>query len=106
MLNRPACRFLRRQVPPRLALISGLSCCSNACLFETLEAAREVQRYCGVTDVARRFPLSGGYIRNSTLRAAFLAAQEQRPLSQEHLLRAIALEYRELGKLSTSGRME
>ncbi|MEZ4364143.1 MAG: ATP-binding protein [Kofleriaceae bacterium] len=57
-------------------------------------------------ELARRFPLSGGYIRNSTLRAAFLAAQEQRPLSQEHLLRAIALEYRELGKLSTSGRME
>lgn len=57
-------------------------------------------------ELARRFPLSGGYIRNSTLRAAFLAAQEQRPLGQEHLLRAIALEYRELGKLSTSGRME
>ena len=57
-------------------------------------------------DLARRFPLSGGYIRNSTLRAAFLAAQENRPLGQEHLLRAIALEYRELGKLSTSGRME
>ena len=57
-------------------------------------------------DLARRFPLSGGYIRNSTLRAAFLAAQEQRPLGQEHLMRAIALEYRELGKLSTSGRME
>ncbi len=57
-------------------------------------------------ELARRFPLSGGYIRNSTLRAAFLAAQERRPLSQEHLLRAIALEYRELGKLSTSGRME
>ncbi|MBE7449846.1 MAG: ATP-binding protein [Kofleriaceae bacterium] len=57
-------------------------------------------------DLARRFPLSGGYIRNSTLRAAFLAAQENRALGQEHLLRAIALEYRELGKLSTSGRME
>ena len=57
-------------------------------------------------DLARRFPLSGGYIRNSTLRGAFLAAQENRALSQEHLLRAIALEYRELGKLSTSGRME
>jgi hypothetical protein len=57
-------------------------------------------------ELARRFPLSGGYIRNSTLRAAFLAAQEQRPMGQEHLLRAIALEYRELGKLSTSGRME
>ncbi len=57
-------------------------------------------------DLARRFPLSGGYIRNSTLRGAFLAAQEERALSQEHLLRAIALEYREMGKLATSGRME
>jgi hypothetical protein len=56
--------------------------------------------------LAQRFPLSGGYIRNSVLRAAFLAAQEQRPLSQSHLIRAIQLEYRELGKLSTSGRME
>ncbi|HTJ43982.1 MAG TPA: ATP-binding protein [Kofleriaceae bacterium] len=57
-------------------------------------------------DLARRFPLSGGYIRNSALRAAFLAAQEERPLAQEHLIRAIQLEYRELGKLSTTGRME
>ena len=57
-------------------------------------------------DLARRFPMSGGYIRNSALRAAFLAAQESRPLCQEHLLRAISLEYRELGKLATGGRME
>ncbi|HKE19770.1 MAG TPA: ATP-binding protein [Kofleriaceae bacterium] len=57
-------------------------------------------------DLARRFPMSGGYIRNSALRAAFLAAQEALPMSQEHLLRAIQLEYRELGKLSTSGRIE
>jgi SpoVK/Ycf46/Vps4 family AAA+-type ATPase len=56
--------------------------------------------------LARRFPLSGGYIRNSALRAAFLAAQEERPLSQSYLIRAIQLEYRELGKLSTTGRME
>jgi len=57
-------------------------------------------------DLARRFPLSGGYIRNSALRAAFLAAQEEQPLAQAHLVRAIQLEYREIGKLSTSGRME
>jgi SpoVK/Ycf46/Vps4 family AAA+-type ATPase len=57
-------------------------------------------------DLARRFPMSGGYIRNSALRAAFLAAQESRPLGQEHLLRAINLEYRELGKLAAGGRME
>jgi len=56
--------------------------------------------------LARRFPLSGGYIRNSALRAAFLAAQERTPLSQAHLERAVLLEYRELGKLAKDGRME
>ena len=55
---------------------------------------------------AHCFSLSGGYIRNSALRSAFLAAQEERPLSQSYLIRAIQLEYRELGKLSTTGRME
>jgi len=57
-------------------------------------------------ELARRFPLSGGYIRNCALRAAFLAAHEGRPLRQEHLLRAVQLEYREMGKLSTSSRLE
>jgi hypothetical protein len=57
-------------------------------------------------ELARRFPLSGGYIRNSALRAAFLAAQERRPMSQDHLIRAVELEYRELGKLSSSGRVD
>ncbi|MBT8495347.1 MAG: ATP-binding protein, partial [Deltaproteobacteria bacterium] len=57
-------------------------------------------------DLAKRFPMSGGYIRNSTIRAAFLAAQENLPLSQDHLLRAIQLEYQEMGKLSASGRIE
>ncbi|MEZ4399674.1 MAG: ATP-binding protein [Kofleriaceae bacterium] len=57
-------------------------------------------------DLARRFPLSGGYIRNCALRAAFLAAHEGEPMGQAHLLRAIQLEYREMGKLSTSSRLE
>jgi len=57
-------------------------------------------------DLARRFPLSGGYIRNCALRAAFLAAHEGEPMSQQHLLRAIHLEYREIGKLSTTSRLE
>ena len=42
----------------------------------------------------------------SALRAAFLAAQEDRPLSQEHLERAVGLEYREIGKLVSSGTLE
>ncbi|TMQ09171.1 MAG: ATP-binding protein [Deltaproteobacteria bacterium] len=57
-------------------------------------------------ELARRFPLSGGYIRNCALRAAFLAAHEGRPMQQAHLLRAVQLEYREMGKLSTSSRLE
>jgi hypothetical protein len=57
-------------------------------------------------DLARRFPLSGGYIRNCALRAAFLAAHEATPMGQEHLVRAIQLEYREMGKLSTTSRLE
>jgi hypothetical protein len=50
--------------------------------------------------------MSGGYIRNSALRAAFLAAQEGVPLSQSHIERAIHLEYREMGKLAPGGKME
>jgi len=57
-------------------------------------------------DLAKRFPMSGGYIRNSALRAAFLAAQEGVALAQKHLERAINLEYREMGKLSPGGKME
>jgi ATP-dependent 26S proteasome regulatory subunit len=57
-------------------------------------------------DLARRFPMSGGYIRNAAIRAAFLAAHEGQALSQDYLLRAIQLEYREMGKLSTSTRIE
>jgi SpoVK/Ycf46/Vps4 family AAA+-type ATPase len=56
--------------------------------------------------LARRFPLSGGYIRNSALRAAFLAAQDGSPLTQQHLERAVLLEYRELGKLADDGRVD
>jgi SpoVK/Ycf46/Vps4 family AAA+-type ATPase len=53
--------------------------------------------------LARKYQISGGYIRNACLRAAFLAAQEERPLHQEHLERAVALEFAEQGKLTTSG---
>ncbi|ACY14554.1 AAA ATPase central domain protein [Haliangium ochraceum DSM 14365] len=56
--------------------------------------------------LAERFPLSGGYIRNCALRAAFLAAAEETPLTQEHLVRAVELEYKEMGKLAPSGRLE
>jgi ATPase family associated with various cellular activities (AAA) len=56
--------------------------------------------------LARRYPLSGGYIRNCALRAAFLAAADGLPLAQVHLVRAVELEYHEMGKLAPGGRLE
>jgi SpoVK/Ycf46/Vps4 family AAA+-type ATPase len=56
--------------------------------------------------LARKYQLSGGYIRNSVVRAAFLAAQQGSPLKQEHLERAVVLEYREVGKLVEGGLLE
>jgi hypothetical protein len=59
-----------------------------------------------LASLARRFRLSGGYIRNSALRAAFLAAEEGVALTQAHLERAIRMEFREIGKLAESGVLE
>jgi hypothetical protein len=56
--------------------------------------------------LAQRFRLSGGYIRNAALRAAFLAADEGVALTHEHLERAIRMEFREIGKLAESGVLE
>ncbi|HZS41847.1 MAG TPA: ATP-binding protein [Polyangia bacterium] len=56
--------------------------------------------------LARRYPLSGGYVRNIALRAAFLAAQEGTALTQQHLERAVKLEYRDVGTLVEGGVLE
>jgi SpoVK/Ycf46/Vps4 family AAA+-type ATPase len=56
--------------------------------------------------LSQRFRLSGGYIRNAALRAAFLAAEEGSALTHEHLERAIRMEFREIGKLAESGTLE
>lgn len=51
-----------------------------------------------------RFPLSGASIRNSALRAAFLAAHDQSPVTQAHFERAAALEVREVNTLADRHR--
>ncbi|HLL24513.1 MAG TPA: AAA family ATPase [Kofleriaceae bacterium] len=56
--------------------------------------------------LSQRFRLSGGYIRNAALRAAFLAAEEGSSLTHDHLERAIRMEFREIGKLAESGTLE
>jgi hypothetical protein len=59
-----------------------------------------------LAELSRRYRMSGGYIRNAALRAAFIAAEEQTPVTQLHLERAIKAEFREIGKLADSGVLE
>ncbi len=56
--------------------------------------------------LANRFKLSGGGIRNCSLAAAFLAADEQSAIGMEHLIRAVALEYGKLGRLTLESDFE
>jgi ATP-dependent 26S proteasome regulatory subunit len=54
--------------------------------------------------LAQRYEMSGGYIRNAVLRAAFLAAEDGGAIGMSHLLRAANLEYVAMGKvMSQSG---
>ncbi len=50
--------------------------------------------------LARRYAMSGGYIRNAALRAAFFAADEHKAITSEHLERAARLEYESMGKIA------
>ena len=58
-----------------------------------------VERDLGLGELAESFAMSGGYIRNAVVRAAFLAADEEVAISAAHLARAAQLEYEAMGKL-------
>jgi hypothetical protein len=53
--------------------------------------------------VSERFDLTGGSIRNAALTAAFTAAAEDGPVEMRHVVTAVALEMRKLGRLCTEG---
>ena len=55
--------------------------------------------------LARRFELSGGFIRNVVLRAAYLAANQGQPIAMRHMLEAADDEYRDRGALASGGRL-
>ena len=65
-----------------------------------LPAAAPVASDLDVTDLARRFAMSGGYIRNAALRAAFMAADEGSAITTRHLECAAKLEYEGMGKIA------
>jgi ATP-dependent 26S proteasome regulatory subunit len=52
--------------------------------------------------LAKRYEMSGGYIRNATLRAAFFAADRREAINQRHLDRAARLEYEAIGKIASA----
>jgi SpoVK/Ycf46/Vps4 family AAA+-type ATPase len=49
--------------------------------------------------LADKYEMSGGYIKNAALRAAFLAADEGVPIGMRHLTRAARSEYQAMGKV-------
>ncbi len=56
--------------------------------------------------LAGQFKLSGGGIRNASLAAAFLAADDGGSIGMRHLVRAVALEYGKLGRLTLEADFE
>jgi ATP-dependent 26S proteasome regulatory subunit len=56
--------------------------------------------------LARKFKLSGGYIRNIALGAGYLAAAEHGVIGMSHLVRATKREYQKLGKLVAESDFE
>jgi hypothetical protein len=51
--------------------------------------------------LADQFVMSGGHIRNAALRAAFLAADEERPIERRHLWTGARLEYEAIGRIAS-----
>lgn len=54
-----------------------------------------------ISRLAAEFELTGGYIKNIAVRAAFLAAAGQMPLTTDHVRRAARLELEDLGRVVT-----
>ena len=50
--------------------------------------------------LSHAFAMTGGYIKNAALRAAYLAADANSPITTDHLWRAARAEYEAMGKLA------
>jgi hypothetical protein len=59
-----------------------------------------------VTFLAGQFKLAGGGIRNASMAAAFMAADEGVGIGMRHLVRGVALEYGKLGRLTLEADFE
>jgi predicted nucleic acid-binding protein len=65
-----------------------------------------IARDINVGRLARDFDMSGGHIKNAVMRAAYLAAARDVPISMEHLRKAAHAEYEAMGRiLNSSARL-
>jgi SpoVK/Ycf46/Vps4 family AAA+-type ATPase len=54
-------------------------------------------------NLAKRFEMTGGYIKNAAVRAAYLASHERSRIGMNHLVRAARAEYEAMGKIAHQG---
>jgi len=66
-----------------------------------LPAAAPVAPELELGELADSFAMTGGYIRNAVVRAAFLAADEETAITIAHLQRAARLEYEAMGRVTS-----
>jgi SpoVK/Ycf46/Vps4 family AAA+-type ATPase len=66
-----------------------------------LPSAAPIATEIDFTGLARRYAMTGGYIRNAALRAAFFAADRQGIIANADLDRAARLEYEAMGKIAS-----
>jgi hypothetical protein len=65
-----------------------------------LPSAAPVASDLDLQPLARKYVMGGGYIRNAVVRAAFIAADANEAISNQHLRYAAQLEYEAIGKLA------
>ena len=71
-----------------------------------LPEAAPIDQDVDVRFLATQFKLAGGGIRNASLAAAFLAAEDGGRIAMAHLVRGVALEYGKLGRLTLESDFE
>ncbi len=72
---------------------------SRRCIWEKIwPAEMSLDRDVDIDCLARQFKLSGGNIKNIALASAFLAAEDDSPVTMSHLMHATGREYQKLGK--------
>ncbi|MEO6775735.1 MAG: AAA family ATPase [Kofleriaceae bacterium] len=71
----------------------------RARLWQAMLPTVAITRGIDFAELARQFEMSGGYIKNAALRAAYLAAADGEQIGMRHLLHAATSEYAAMGKV-------